>query len=392
MTFAVKAKDLRERADVNFALGMVAVRQALAKAKYPLASVDSLTESIRYGNSSRGTMDPTGGVPIIRMNNIRDDAWVLDDLKYISEDEPDLEAVTLRPGDLVVNRTNTKDLVGKSAVWSKAGTWVFASYLVRARVDKSRVLPEFLAAVLNSPLGRVQIDRVSRQIAGMTNINLVELRSLQVPLPELAEQKKLVGALDRARDQRDEALREALVLMSRVAQVVPDLLKMPALDAKDDAAYAVSRIALTASKRLDPASFHPQRVLVRKALDDIAGCEAVRIGDVADLAGERVGTTEEVGYIGLADVVGGTGELAQKSEEESARSALRFQPGDVLYGRLRPRLNKVWRADRHGLCSTEFRVLRIKSDNVTPSYLALAMLSPWTLAQTVPLAAGNTHP
>ena len=74
-------------------------------------------------------------------------------------------------GDILINRTNSKELVGKCGVFQAEGEYVFASYLIRVRVDNSRVLPEYLAYAINSPLGRQQVDALSRQIIGQANIN-----------------------------------------------------------------------------------------------------------------------------------------------------------------------------------------------------------------------------
>jgi len=63
-------------------------------------------------------------------------------------------------------------------------------------------------------------------------------------------------------------------------------------------------------------------------------------------------------YIGLENIEAHTTRLLGTVPATDMRSAAnRFQPGDVLYSRLRPYLNKVWRADREGLCSAEFIVL-----------------------------------
>ena len=72
------------------------------------------------------------------------------------------------------------------------GAYVFASYLIRIRADSSKANPDFLAYVVNSPIGRQQINALSRQIIGQANINSVELRGLQIPLPPLAVQRQII--------------------------------------------------------------------------------------------------------------------------------------------------------------------------------------------------------
>src|SRR5436190_20161176 len=101
---------------------------------------------------------------MLRMNNLQADGWLLEDLKYVELTPTEFAAWRLERGDIVFNRTNSKELVGKCEVFDEDGDWVFASYLMRLRVDSKRAVPEFVTAFLNTRAGRVQIDRESRQI------------------------------------------------------------------------------------------------------------------------------------------------------------------------------------------------------------------------------------
>ena len=154
------------------------------------------------------------GVPILRMNNLQDDGWDFGSLKYIELGERELAAYRVVPGDVLINRTNSKELVGKCAVFQEPGDWVFASYLLRARADESRLIPQFAADFLGTDTGRLQINRLSRQIIGMPNINAEEIRDLRIPLPPIPEQEYLVSAMDSARRQRQAKLVEAEAVLS----------------------------------------------------------------------------------------------------------------------------------------------------------------------------------
>ena len=73
--------------------------------------------------------------------------------------------------------------------------------------------------------------------------------------------------------------------------------------------------------------------------------------------------------------------------------AFSYQENDVLYGRLRPYLNKVWLAEHSGICSMEFHVMRVKNNSeLLPQYLAEIMRSDLILSQTKHMMTGNTHP
>ena len=139
------------------------------------------------------------------MNNILDGELDLGNLKHLRLSKNEMGKLLLKDGDILFNRTNSKELVGKCAVFHAQGEYVFASYLIRIRADSSKANPDFLAYVVNSPIGRQQINALSRQIIGQANINSIELRSLQIPLPPLSVQKQI---MERVAAGREEIARE----------------------------------------------------------------------------------------------------------------------------------------------------------------------------------------
>jgi type I restriction enzyme S subunit len=176
----------------------------LTRGKYPVFDLGSLLEMVQYGTSEKANTN-NDGVAIIRMNNIIDGELDLGNLKHLRLPKNEMAKLLLKDGDILFNRTNSKELVGKCAVFHAQGEYVFASYLIRIRADSSKTDPDFLAYVVNSPIGRQQINALSRQIIGQTNINSVELRGLQIPLPPLIVQKQI---MDRVAAGRAEIARE----------------------------------------------------------------------------------------------------------------------------------------------------------------------------------------
>ncbi len=170
----------------------------ITKGKYPIVELGSLVEMIQYGTSEKANISGIG-TPIIRMNNIIDGVLNLSALKHIHLHEAEQRKLLLKKGDILFNRTNSKELVGKCAVFDEIGDYVFASYLIRVRVDVAKAHPDYLAYVINSPLGRQQIDALSRQIIGQANINSEELRSFEIPLPPLETQQQIMQRIEAKR-------------------------------------------------------------------------------------------------------------------------------------------------------------------------------------------------
>jgi restriction endonuclease S subunit len=135
------------------------------------------------------------------VNNITDGKLDLSDLKFVKLKSRDQERLLLNDNDILFNRTNSKELVGKCAVFHESGDYVFASYLIRIRPDPTKADSDFVAYVINSSIGRQQINAISRQIIGQANVNSEELRSLQIPLPPLDVQKEIMRRVEEGRSK-----------------------------------------------------------------------------------------------------------------------------------------------------------------------------------------------
>jgi type I restriction enzyme, S subunit len=170
----------------------------LTHGKHPVVELGAVLEMIQYGTSEKANSSGNG-TPVIRMNNIVDGSLDLSDMKYVDLSPDERKRLVLQDGDILFNRTNSKELVGKCAVFHERGEYVFASYLIRVRPVPSKATPDFLVRVINSPIGRQQINALSRQIIGQANVNSVELRSLQIPLPPLDIQRAIVARIQAGR-------------------------------------------------------------------------------------------------------------------------------------------------------------------------------------------------
>lgn len=191
------------------------VSKRYANPNYELTPLRRVIHKAQYGISLPATEEPIG-LPMIRMNNLQNDGWDFTDLKYIELSEEEAELHRVNPGNILFNRTNSKELVGKCEVFREAGDWVFASYLIRVVLDQTKAIPEFVSNFLNAKAGRIQIDRVSRQIIGMSNVNAEELQDLLIPLPSVEVQRSLVAEIEAVRQTRKQKLAQADELLSNL--------------------------------------------------------------------------------------------------------------------------------------------------------------------------------
>ncbi|MFN8893947.1 MAG: hypothetical protein ACK5Y8_09335 [Betaproteobacteria bacterium] len=166
---------------------------------WPKLSLGTMTTEFRYGTSQKSGEE---GYPTLRIPNVIGDALDPSDMKLVDVPKAEADRIRLVDGDLLFVRTNgNPDYVGRSAVFAKrvverAGfdgeNCLYASYLIRARLDQRTVDPTFLQAFLSSAEGRKRIRAEARTSAGQYNINTQGLASVVVPLPPLDLQASFV--------------------------------------------------------------------------------------------------------------------------------------------------------------------------------------------------------
>ena len=383
--------EITERVDVNYWLSSALYEELYAQPNYPLTALRHLVTLVQYGISERATVEPVG-TPILRMNNLQASGWDLSDLKYVQLDAKTEEHFLLEPGDILFNRTNSKELVGKCDVFREHGKWVFASYLIRVRLDESKALPIFISDFLNTGIGRVQINRISRQIIGMSNVNAEELRDLVIPLPPLEVQHILVAEMDAAREMRQRKIAEADEWLGGLDSWLLEQLNITLPDVQTRNVFAVQLGEAKQKTRLNADYFHPERVLTVRAMEE--NHKHLESSPLRSLV-QFVRDTRKAptgNYVGLAHVQSHTGELVEANEQAEG-SCLVFEENDVLFARLRPYLNKVYRAEISGVCSPEFHVMRVMDKaGLNADYLGTILRSSLILAQTRHMMTGNTHP
>lgn len=176
--------------------------------KYPIVRAQYFIQECQYGLSDKATKEKVG-IPVLRMNNLQKSNIDTSDLKYLPANTKGMERYLLNQGDLLFNRTNSKELVGKTAVFSLKGKYVFASYLIRVVINQDIADVNYINYLFASKIIRCQIDLFSRQILGQANINVDELKALKFPLPSLPEQKKIVSLLKEIEQKSKQYLKRS---------------------------------------------------------------------------------------------------------------------------------------------------------------------------------------
>jgi len=156
---------------------------------FSLKRLGELVEEVRYGTSFPATLN--GKYGYLRMNNITEDGKLnIQNLKYIDIPEKDLEKYVVRKGDVLFNRTNSIELVGKTCIYELNFDMVIAGYIIRIRTNNNILNSRYLSEFLNFPSTKKFLRNIAKGAVNQANINAKELQDISVPLPPLSLQNE----------------------------------------------------------------------------------------------------------------------------------------------------------------------------------------------------------
>lgn len=165
----------------------------------------------QYGTSKKAT-SVVGEFPILRMNNITYFGEMdYKDLKYIELSDSEKEKFLLKKGELLFNRTNSKELVGKTGLFNLDIPMAFAGYLIRIK-PSNLIHSKFLLFFMNSEFMKKLLYNKAKNIVGMANINAKELEDFSIILPPIELQNKFaerVEKIEKLSFEIEEAIKEA---------------------------------------------------------------------------------------------------------------------------------------------------------------------------------------
>ncbi len=183
------------------------------------ATIRDIVSDVRYG-SSRPAVEG-GAYPYLRMNNITYGGELdLADVKRIDVPESELPKCTVRRGDVLFNRTNSRELVGKTCVYDRDEAMVLAGFVIRVRVN-DRVLPEFLSAFLNTDFSKQMLFGMCKAAIGQANINAQEMQNIGIYVPPIETQRQFIlfkQQTDKSKLAVQQGLQELEILKKSLMQ------------------------------------------------------------------------------------------------------------------------------------------------------------------------------
>ena len=186
---------------------------------WDIVTIADVVTEVRYG-TSKPAVDG-GKYPYLRMNNLTTDGQLdLTDLKYINISDDEKEKCVVRKGDVLFNRTNSIDLVGKTAVFDLEEEMIIAGYIIRVRLNE-KLLPEVFSQYMNHDALKMMLRSMAKGAVNQANINAQELQSIKIYLPNMEIQRQYIEMkkqIDKLRVVIQKSLDEARYLFDSLMQ------------------------------------------------------------------------------------------------------------------------------------------------------------------------------
>ncbi|MCX6913826.1 MAG: restriction endonuclease subunit S, partial [Verrucomicrobia bacterium] len=169
------------------------LQSVLRSKKWKWKTLGDLCDDVEYGSSAKSKAE--GGVPVLRMGNIQDGRLDWENLVY-TDGKAEIKKYLLKHNDVLFNRTNSPELVGKTAIYKSEMPAIFAGYLIRIHRKEDLLDADYLTYFLNSEIAFDYGKTVVISSVNQANINGTKLKSYPIPAPSLSEQKAIVAELD----------------------------------------------------------------------------------------------------------------------------------------------------------------------------------------------------
>jgi len=355
------------------------------------ASIGRVLKKCEYGLSI--SMNSLGkGFPIFRMNEL-DGCFALRPGKYANISQSEFNASVLQENDVLFNRTNSFEFVGRTGIVKDQTDCTFASYLIRLVPDASRLLPEFLTVYLNTPFGIGQIKRRAMRSINQANVSGSEVRKILIPLPDVSVQQEVANLVNGAYSKQQDVLSYYAAAQS----LLETELGLDKLTFQKPVGFIAQFSDLETSHRSDAQHYQPR---FKQLIDHIRAFPSARVRDIRSL--NRRGLQPIYLRNGAVDVINSQHlgpkhinyEGLEKTSEKSFAAApeAHIQKDDLLIyttGAYIGRTN-VYLSDAPAMASNHVNIVRLHP-GIDAAYMALVFQSIVGQFQTQQHARGSAQ-
>ncbi|MBI2426816.1 MAG: restriction endonuclease subunit S [Candidatus Kerfeldbacteria bacterium] len=334
-------------------------------------------ETCQYG-LSLAMNDQEKGVPMFKMDDI-DYTFLFDDtVRFAEASKKEAEEFLLHKDDVLFNRVNSIDFVGRTGIYKLNNQSVFASYLIRLQPKKDAILPDYLNMFLNSSFGRRQINKYARRAVNQANVNAQELQDMKIAVLPMAAQKEIASLSNEAWN----CFENAKLHYKEAEQVLLQELGVDDKIEDGEISTVVNFFDIQNAHRIDAEFFQPKyENIVQKSKK----YHSVKLGDLVTVTkgiepgsdayqdqGKLFVRVSNMSKFGLTD---NNQKYVTEKLFEEFKSA-QPQKGEILLTKdATPGIAYVVKNSVDGVISGGIVRLKLKSKDVDSEYLALCLNS-----------------
>ena len=194
---------------------------AVSDDSWVVKTIGECCTSLKYGTAKKS--ESSGKVAVIRMVNLQHGEIEYDDLVF-SNDEEDIEKYSLSKGDVLFNRTNSPEWVGKTSIYRGDIPAIYAGYLIKLDYIKTMLIGDYLNHMLNSPNAKEYCNSVKTDGVNQSNINAQKIGAYEIPVPFLPEQQEIVRILDSVLEKESRAKEASQTVLDQIALLKKSIL------------------------------------------------------------------------------------------------------------------------------------------------------------------------
>ena len=186
-----------------------------------IVMIKNVCSSLKYGTASKSI--PNGKIAVIRMGNLQGGEIDWTNLVY-SDNEEDNQKYRLSAGDVLFNRTNSAEHVGKTSIYRGEHPAIYAGYLIKLDYDHSIIIGDYLNYLLNSPEAKEYCNSVKSDAVNQSNINAQKIGAFEIPLIGMDEQEKMVRLIQSINEQDIRAKESAESVLDQIDTMKKSIL------------------------------------------------------------------------------------------------------------------------------------------------------------------------
>ena len=187
-----------------------------------LEEVAEIRSGVTLGRTLRGR---TIRLPYLRVANVQDGRLDLSKIKEVEVLESEAEKWKLRAGDLLLTEGGDWDKLGRGTIWrDEIADCIHQNHIFRVRTHGNEFIPEFLAALIASPVGKAYFQDASKQTTNLASINQRQLKAFRVFQPSLSDQRCIVAELNSLQAQLDALKKLQAETAAEIDSLLPSIL------------------------------------------------------------------------------------------------------------------------------------------------------------------------